>query len=250
MHLRLRASGMHLLTSAVAASLAAAVVFGAWYPSPYTSLAGGLTLFLLLVGVDMVLGPLLTFLVASPKKSRSELMRDIAMIVAVQVLAFGYGLMTLAEARPVGLVFEVDRFRVVSAVEVQAEQLGSAPSGLGKLSWFGPKLIATRKPSAAGELLESMSLGLSGIDLAMQPRYWVPYETTHADVLARARPVTQLIHRFPGVEREVEEMARRDGLALEQVKFLPVTSRHREKVILVRIPDAAPLGVIDADGFF
>ena len=250
MHLRLRAFGIHLLSSVIATALAAAAVFGAWYPSPYAGIAGGLHLFLLLVGVDMVLGPLLTFLVASAKKSRSELRRDIAVIVAVQLLAFGYGLMTLAAARPVGLVFEVDRFRVVSAADVEADQLASAPAGLDQLSWRGPRLIATRKPAVAGELLESMSLGISGIDLAMQPRYWVPYDTVRADVLAKARPVADLIQRFPEVESQVRAMAARDALALEQMKFLPATSRHREKVILLRVPDAVVLGFVDADGFF
>ena len=57
---RLQAAGIHLLISLFVAALAAVLVFGLWYPNPYRDLSGGRTLFSMVVGVDVVLGPLIT----------------------------------------------------------------------------------------------------------------------------------------------------------------------------------------------
>ena len=60
---RWRAALIHLGCSAVLASAAAALVFLVWYPWPYSVLAGGIGLFILITGVDVVMGPLITLVV-------------------------------------------------------------------------------------------------------------------------------------------------------------------------------------------
>ena len=69
---RLRAAGLHLLLSLVVATLAAVLVFGLWYPGVYRLLAGGGELFLLVVVVDVVCGPLLTLVLFNPTKPRAD----------------------------------------------------------------------------------------------------------------------------------------------------------------------------------
>ncbi|HYI06323.1 MAG TPA: hypothetical protein VD858_15630, partial [Reyranella sp.] len=106
------AAGVHLLISAVVAILAAVLVFGLWYPGAYRLLAGGRDLFLLVTAVDVIIGPLLTFAVFNLAKPRKELRRDLAVIGALQLAALFYGMVTVYEARPIAMVFEVDRFRL------------------------------------------------------------------------------------------------------------------------------------------
>ena len=123
---RLKAAGIHLGISALIAGMAAALVFGLWYPWPYRSASGGQALFLLIMSVDLVLGPALTFVVFNRSKTKSHLVRDLAVIATLQLAGLAYGLYTVYLARPVAVVFEVDRFRVVSAVEVRHEELPQA----------------------------------------------------------------------------------------------------------------------------
>jgi hypothetical protein len=59
--------------------LAALLVFGIWYPSPWRQLLGVAGVFGLVVGVDLVCGPLLTLVLASPKKSRKERWVDLSL---------------------------------------------------------------------------------------------------------------------------------------------------------------------------
>jgi hypothetical protein len=119
----MRASCIHFSFSLLVASICAAVVFGLWYPYPYRELSGGLELFLLIILVDVVCGPLLTAVMFNPVKPRKELACDLIIVAIIQLAALGYGVYTLALARPVYIVFEVDRFNVISAIDVDDDAL-------------------------------------------------------------------------------------------------------------------------------
>lgn len=247
---RLRAAGIHLLASALVAALSAALVFLVWYPRPYDTLAGGAGLFLLIVSVDVVLGPALTAVAASPGKALAELTRDLAVIVVIQLAAFGYGLYTMALARPVLLAFEVDRLRVVTAVDIDPATLGDAPAALRRLSWTGPTLIAAVKPDNPDDQMKSIELGLSGVDLAMQPRQWRDY-ASHADAVWRvARPVSVLLAQHPELAPDVAAIARSVSQPPAALRFLPLMSRRASWVSLVASPGAQVVGHLPVDGFF
>lgn len=98
-----RAAGLHLMLSAAVPASAALLVFLLWYPPPYAAIAGGLGLFALLVSVDVVPGPALPAVAASQGKPLSELRRDLAVIVTIQVAGFAYGMYSIALAWPVFL---------------------------------------------------------------------------------------------------------------------------------------------------
>lgn len=247
---RFLVAGLHLLLSVLVASLASLLVFRLWFPSPYASVAGGLTLLCLLVSVDVILGPALTAVVARPGKGRAELARDLAVIVTIQLAAFGYGLYTMALARPVLLAFEVDRLRVVAAADIDPVSLADAPPGLQTLSWTGPRLIAAVKPSNLDDRMKSIELGLAGIDLSMQPKQWREY-AAHADEAWRvARPVSVLLSRYPKLASEVTTIAQAAGQPPEALRFLPLMSRQASWVSLIAAPGAQVVGHLPVEGFF
>ncbi len=134
---RLRASGIHLGLSLVIALAAALLVFGIWYPYPYREISGGRELFLLVVTVDVILGPLITLAVFNRAKPWTELRRDLVIVVLIQLAALAYGLWTVSVARPVHMVFEIDRFRVVHGVDIPNELLERTPPGV-QTAWDQP----------------------------------------------------------------------------------------------------------------
>ena len=75
-----RYASRHLLISLLIALASAAVVFGLWYPAPYRAMLGVGAIFGLVLVVDVVCGPLLTGVVASPRKSRRERWLDFSLI--------------------------------------------------------------------------------------------------------------------------------------------------------------------------
>lgn len=245
---RARAAGIHLLISAGIAALAAGLVFGLWYPSFYRTVSGGRDLFLLVTGVDVVVGPLLTFAVFNPAKAWKHLRRDLAMIGVLQLAALVYGLHTVYVVRPVALTFEVDRFRVITPADVYDVELPKAQPAYRALPLTGPWLLGTRAPKPGDEHAEAVFMGLQGIDRANRPLFWQPYADSVPDVLARSRPVSALLTHYPA--RAAEFRTRLAEMKADEAtaRFLPLVAR-RESVIVVDAGGAV-LGNLLADGFF
>src|SRR5580704_11768493 len=90
MRFRLAALGLHLLASWFALTVILGALYLGWYRWPGWYLADVVTVTIVLAGVDLVAGPLLTCIIASPVKSRRVLARDIAVVVVVQLIALTY----------------------------------------------------------------------------------------------------------------------------------------------------------------
>jgi hypothetical protein len=242
---------VHLLLSLCALCLIGVLVFGWWYPSPYSRVAGAVSLFAMLAGVDAVLGPALTATIASAGKRSNELRRDIGVIVVVQLVALAYGVFTLAAARPVYLVFEVDRMRLVSAADIEPALLAQASEGFRSLSWSGPRLIAAVKPTDPDEQIQSLQLALGGYDLAMVPKNWKAFDEVRASAWQAAHPIDYLLARHPEQAQNLSRLARATGLSMQSFRFLPLQSRHSSDwTAILAPPDARLVGLLPVDGFF
>jgi hypothetical protein len=220
----LRAAGWHLLASAVVAALAAALVFGVWYPYPFRELVGGRELFLIVVGVDVVCGPLLTLVLFNHLKSRRELTLDLSLVALIQLAALVYGLHTVVQARPVYLAFEVDRFRAVTLADIQLDKLQPELGGLHDIGWGGPKVIGVRTPKDNEEMMRSLDLSLGGIDQAVRPDWWVPYEQVKARVLEKSRPLSDLRAKRPELKSQIDASIAATGTGEDRLVWLPITS--------------------------
>jgi hypothetical protein len=245
---RARAAGIHLTISAAVAMLAAALVFGVWFPGAFRLLAGGRDLFLLVVSVDVVLGPLLTLCVFNLAKGWPRLRRDLAIIATLQTAALAYGLHTVYLARPVALVFEVDRFRVVAANDVNIVELPAARPEYRRLPLTGPWLLSARRAEAGEERNDALFMALRGFDTGQRPPFWRPYEDGKPMVLARARPLSVLIARYPDWRPLIDDKLRELSLPADQARFVPVIARGDWVAVLDATGHVA--GFVPLDGFF
>lgn len=252
---RLRAAlmvaGLHLLLSAALALAVAMLVFQLWFPSPYDELIHGRQLFFLITAVDVVCGPLLTLVLFSPHKSKSKWRIDVGLIVLIQCTAFGYGLWQLSTSRPVRLAFEGERFRVVQAADVKAEELTSAPDGLRVLGWTGPKLAGVRllEPTDP-EFPKSVQMAIQGLHPAFRPMRWESYKQSKPRVAGVLRPLTELALRYPAREDELTAIERTSGLRFEDLGFLPMVSgMTTDWVVVLRRQDMQPVGYLHMDAW-
>jgi hypothetical protein len=247
---RLRAAAIHLALSAAVAAIAGVLVFAIWYPFPYREISGGRTLFQLVVSVDVVLGPLLTFAVFNLAKPRKELRRDLAVIVLLQLAGLAYGLWTVHLARPVHMVFEIDRFRVVHQVEIPTGLDDQAPAGIDVIPWGGPTLIAVRPFRSAQEGMDMTLAALQGVHLGARPDLWQSYDAARADVLKAAKPVAQLRSRFPQRAGEIDAALKAAGADPARTSYLPLVARTADAwTVLLDAGDARVLGYIPLDSF-
>ena len=98
----------HLSISFLIALLVIGVVFIVWYPSPLATAVGVTHIFLMLLAIDVVIGPILGLLVY--KEGKKSLKFDLTVIILLQLSALFYGIYSIEQGRPVWIAFNVDRF--------------------------------------------------------------------------------------------------------------------------------------------
>jgi hypothetical protein len=191
-----RAAGLHFACSLAVASLAAALIFKIWYPAPLADLMGGTELFLLLMSVDVVCGPLLTLMVYSPTKPTRERWTDLSIIVVLQAAALVYGLVVVHVARPVFIGHEGDRFRVVRASDIDPQALEKAAEPWKHLPQWGPVPIGVRLVQDTDpDFYNSIRLALEGLHPSMRPERWQAYAATVNAAQSSIKNLSDLEHK-------------------------------------------------------
>ena len=246
---RIKASGIHFAISFVIALLAAGLVFELWYPYPYREISGGRELFVIVVMVDVMLGPLITLAVFNRAKPWPELRRDLVIVALLQFSALGYGLWTVALARPVHLVFEYDRFRVVHAVDVPPELLTKAPRDVTALPLLGPTLLSLRPFRDGTENMEATLAALNGLPLSAQPDLWQPYLSAKRQVLQAAKPVAALKARFSMQAQAIDAIIASTGRQAQSLVYLPMVGRKSLGTVFLDPVTAEVLAFMPLDSF-
>lgn len=240
---------IHLLISVFIAILSSIVVFLVWYPYPYREISSGKELFTLLISIDVVLGPLLTFIVFNYKKSKREKIFDFSMIALLQTGALFYGLITVSQARPIYTVFEYDRFSVVHTTDVPIELVKEAKKEFQEFPWTGPVYLSLR-PLIGREQYNMTVAALEGLSLSARPELWRSYDEGRSDVLKNAKPISDLIKRFESKRDIIEKEIKSTGVSNENLAYLPLVSRKTIFwTILIDKQTGNPVGFIPIDPY-
>ncbi len=226
---RWKAAGTHLLLSIVVIGGIALAAFLLWYPYGLYRVAGLDRILLVMLGIDLTAGPLLTLIVY--QQGKRSLKFDLAVIAAAQVAFMIYGLTTLWQGRPVFLVATPDTYTLVFANEVADDDLAQASRPeWRRLSWTGSQLVATRMPDDATqrrEIIEDFMAGGAGIERS--PKYYQPYESLAPALVDAARRQT-----LDNASIAAGELA------------MPIVSRRGEGVLVIDARDATPQRTLQA----
>ena len=242
---RWKAAGIHLGISALIAISIVATMLLVWYPPPFFTAMGGNDLVMILVAVDVVLGPTITFIIFNPGKPLRLIRFDLAVIGMVQFAALVYGVYVVAIARPVYMVFTVDRFDLVAANEIQREELARVKDPRFKaIPWGKPPTIAVRSPTDPNEQFRVIQSALRGADLQTFPQYYVPYEEMARDALRRSRPLERLRKGHPDEAEEIDGTLKKLDRTLADTHYLPLKARARDYSVLLDAKTGAVVGFV------
>lgn len=241
---RIRAAGIHLALSAVAAGLVLCLVLLAWYPAPMTRLHGVDAILLIMLAVDVVIGPVFTFIVFDRRKKALAL--DLATIAVLQLAAMAYGLHTVHQGRPAFVVLVKDRFEVVAPSELKAEARAQArgnPHAI--MDALGPRWVAARMPESPQEsnaiLLEALA---KGRDVQHHPKLYGAYAAEAAAAVDRALPIARLRALNPQRTAEVDAAVARTGRPESGLRYLPLRAPARDGAVLLAYPGGETLSVL------
>jgi hypothetical protein len=244
----LKAMGWHFGVSVLVALFVATFVFILWFPYPYRELAGGRELFFLVMAVDLVCGPLLTMVLFNPAKPRRELATDLGLVVLLQLAALAYGVWTVYMVRPLYLVHEIDRFKVIALGDVDAAELANVPDVLKVRFFEQPKTVSLRELSQEERkkvLIESIS---GGRDYGDHPSYYLPYDAVQATkAYAKAKPLAEFIKKYPEKQPAIGKLALPAGTQAVQLRYLPI--KARQDWVAVLDGKGEIVGYSQGDGF-
>jgi hypothetical protein len=243
---RWKAASIHLSISLALATAIGALLYFLWFPPPYFVAAGANKLILVLMGVDIGIGPLLTLIVVNQHKSRKLLKLDLSVIAIVQTIAFAYGVHIIAAARPVFVVAAVDRFVLVSANELADADLaqGRQPAFRAR-SWTGPLLVGAIPPKGNEGMKIAEQAMTSGKDIDRQPRFYLPYDQVVDKLMHHAKPLSQLKSADGYQRKQIERIEA--GANGEQLQMLPLQRGDHDYTAIVSPKGGRPLLILSID---
>ncbi|MBP3221212.1 MAG: fimb protein [Neisseriaceae bacterium] len=244
-------SSIHLLISLTIACLMAALVFFVWYKYPYTHMLGGLELFFLVCSIDVICGPLMTLILANPKKSKRETVLDFSVIAVIQIAALIYGMHTVYVARPVYYAFDVDRFTTVTVAELaelaKPEDMAKAPKELQSLPKLGVKPIALYWDANNVDPEKTL------ITMIARPEHWRVYNQAEetAKVRKTMQSVAQLYTLPTNQDKKavIDKAVAKTGISADKLYFLPFTCDRDVDWSALLNEQGEIVGYVHADGF-
>lgn len=191
MKFRLKAFFSHLTISLLIAAISLYAVFYVWHPAPLAKAVGVTHIFLLMVVIDTILGPVLTFILA--KEGKKGLKLDLFIVALLQLSALVYGIYNISKNRPIYLTFDIKRFELVQANDMPQNALIKAKSKYQKLHWGSPQWVAVIPPANDKEKSARLFSELeTGIAPSMRPDLYENMSNQWQAIIKASKPLEEL----------------------------------------------------------
>lgn len=220
---RLKAFLYHLGFSAVLLVISLFLILYIWYPGALKYATGVLTVYCMLLLIDVILGPFLTALVY--KKNKVKLMFDMTIILVIQISALLFGLYTLEKGRPTWIVFVVDDFELVAKSDLDPQTVVPEKFNLGFFDrpvWVSA--VYSDDPVIRQKQKEDEIF--NGISLTTRPEAYQPIEVKKDAIISKARPIDELKKYNALTNQGLEELSNFSG-------WLPLKAPEKDLVVLV-----------------
>lgn len=219
----------HLSISLLIASLVMGLVFFVWYPSPLAAAVGVIHIFLMMLAIDVIAGPILGLLVY--KEGKKTLKFDLSIIVAIQISALCYGLYSIEQGRPAWLVYNVDRFELVRKNEIADQNINQTNTQFQQPSWLKPQFVATEFSKNTQQRNDDIFAEvLGGISLAQRPERYVELNKVKKQMQQREQKL-ELLQQYNN-KIDVDKVLSKYPQA---TAFLPMKANAVDMTVLIDI---------------
>ncbi len=216
-----------------------------WFPAGYFQISGMTKLVLILVIVNLIIGPGLSTLVYKPGKKGMTF--DLIVLACIEIGILAWAMHAMLERRPAFAVFAVDRFKAVAMSEVDLSQLLNRQ--LANRPGHTPRLIYAELPTDvdAMNLLidETVFLGMPDID--RRPKFWTHYAEGIPVLKTAAKPLSELAAADDARAQRVRRWLARQALSAEDYLYLPIRGRVKDGMIILHADIAYPVDVLAID---
>ena len=244
MYDKLKAAGLHLLVSAIVIGSFLLIVYFIWYPYPFYITEGLSHITIILLGVDLVLGPLMTLILY--RKGKKYWLFDLSIVLILQLSAFAYGAVTIAEGRPVYIVFATDVFKTVPPSMIDRSTLKD--KSLDYSLFSRPIYIYATAPSDPKEREKLMWSTLQeGKDIEVLPHYYQNYQAHLFHIIQRNEGYKyyKKIKINDVLNRQYKTILIKHGLTQEQIGLFTLLGHEKEVIVIINLNDGIIIGMLD-----
>ena len=146
---KLKASVIHFSLSFIVFVFLFFIITQIWYPGPYFESDGGWQGIQLVIAIDLILGPLMTFLIFNPNKKRREIISDLSIVALIQISVLSWGVYTIYDQRPFAISFYKMAFYVITHDQIAVQNTNEKL--LYQLSEEKPPILFSRPPRTSEE---------------------------------------------------------------------------------------------------
>lgn len=216
-----------------------------WFPYSFSTLGGFTKTALMLIFVDLILGPLLVFIVF--KEGKKYLNFDINVLLGIQIIAFVFGAYSLFLKHPAYAVFTGDRFTLTNVSEIYPHQ--SWHKNVSRLFLSSPTLVIAKLPEneqQKSNLILDIVLNQQP-DIDKRPQYYEPFKTHVNSIFSKALQTNNIFSNDSAKQKLQQFMKQQKG-KIADYAFFPLRGNDKRDVIWVfNRKTHLPLGIIESD---
>lgn len=238
---RFSAFGIHLGISFIIFLFLAYLVVFEWYPGMFFDNDGGWRGMRIIIGVDLVLGPLLTLIVF--KAGKPGLKFDMSAIATLQAVCLAAGTWIVWSEKPVAVVFTDGRFMVMTADDYR-QDAGIEVPDLSHFPGDSPKWVMVDMPDDVEReaALRTETFQAGRLVSSLTDRY-VPFEPDGADFLTTATD-PQIIYEDETWNSRLQAWLADNGGTVDDYAFFTFTTRYSFGYLVYDRDTAAQVGMI------
>lgn len=229
---KLRAALIHIGISAAIFLAFLYLILVEWYPPPFFTTDGGWNGVVIMVLVDIVLGPTLTFIIFNPRKSRKEILLDLSIIAVVQFGALAWGGYTVYNQRPVAVVEWEGVLKPLTAEPLYAQE-----KTLADLQQFGVgaiPVIRAEPPRTKDEVGTMMELAFNK-DIGETQQFWMfrSFKGSLAEIRKRALDITAVTKTNAEINAELDKFLQQNaGKKAADFFYLKFAGRYKDAIFV------------------
>lgn len=229
---KMRAALIHVGISSAIFLIFLYLILVEWYPPPFFTTDGGWSGIQIMVLVDIVLGPTLTFIIFNPRKSRKEILFDLSMIALVQLGALAWGGYTVYNQRPVAVVEWEGILKPLTPAPLYAQE-----KTLADLQQFGvgPRpVIRAEPPKNSDEIGTMMELAFNK-DIGETQQFWMfrPFKKSLVEIRKRALDITAIVKDHAEIGAELDKFLQKNpGKKAEDFFYLKFAGRYKDAIFV------------------
>ena len=225
---KLKATLVHFCLSLLIFSVILYFVLFEWYPEPFFTAQGGWQGIRLMILVQLVLGPLLTFIVYDHLKQRKAILLDLSVIAVVQVIALILGGYQVYTQRPIALVFWHDAFYTVTGDDYSVQ--GIENPDFSPFSAHVPPLIYSRPLTTLVEMEQHQQLADKSIPVYAHVSLYEKIEDNLSSIFSHGVDIGEVMSKNASMKSQLEKIIQGN---VSDYNYIALKAKYQNMILIL-----------------